>query len=373
VALRPGELVMLDSTPLDVLAVLDDGVTGRVELSIALDVATRSLCAALLRPMGTTSVDAAMLLAQMVVPTAMRPGWDKALSMQRSVIPYERLIALDARLEQAAARPVIMPETVIVDQGRVYVSASFISACESLGVSVQPVPPANGPAKGNVERTFRAIADGFSQYLPGHTGSDVSQRGAAAEPDACWSLAQLQELLDEWVICGWQERRHEALRHPMMPQVAISPNEMWAALVAVTGHVPVPLSADDYVELLPLRWLAINDYGVRFKIVRNQPLRYGSSADKQVWNALVNGMDSALRLRQHRPGTLVTHAAYLHARTGGRMGSLSHLIREAALVSLLDGTEKITKKLLEQIELDTAAEQRARAPRRHRMPTQRQP
>lgn len=162
---------MLDSTPLDVLAVLDDGVTGRAELSIALDVATRSICAALLRPMGTTSVDAAMLLAQMVVPTAMRPGWAEALSMQRSVIPYERLIALDARLEQAAARPVIMPETVIVDQGRVYVSASFVSACESLGVSVQPVPPANGAATGNVERTFRAIADGFSQYLPGHTGT----------------------------------------------------------------------------------------------------------------------------------------------------------------------------------------------------------
>ncbi|WSQ14735.1 hypothetical protein OG604_47320 [Streptomyces sp. NBC_01231] len=175
-----------------------------------------------------------------------------------------RLIALDARLERAAARPVMMPETVVVDQGRVYVSASFVSACESLGVSVQPVPPTNGPAKGNVERTFRAIADGFSQYLQGHTGSDVSQRGAAAEQDACWSLTQLQELLDEWVICGWQERRHEALRHPMMPRVAVSPNEMWAALVAVTGHVPVPLSADDYVELLPLRWQAVNDYGVRF-------------------------------------------------------------------------------------------------------------
>ncbi|MFE2611316.1 hypothetical protein ACFXDI_50410 [Streptomyces mirabilis] len=195
VALRPGEVVMLDTTPLDVLAVLDDGVTGRVELSIALDVATRSICAALLRPVGTRSVDAAMLLAQMVVPAAMRPNWDAALSMQRSVIPYERLVALDARLQGAAARPVIMPETVVVDQGRVYVSASFVSACESLGVSVQPVPPANGPAKGNVERSFRSIADGFSQYLPGHTGSDVSQRGGgraggcALEPGAVAGVA----------------------------------------------------------------------------------------------------------------------------------------------------------------------------------------
>ncbi|WP_439678137.1 transposase [Embleya sp. MST-111070] len=264
VALRPGELVMLDSTPLDVLAVSDDGVVGRPELSIALDVATRSICAAVLRPKGTSSVDAAMLLAQMVVPMAMRPGWDEALAMRRSVIPYERLVALDARLEGAAARPVIMPETVVVDQGRVFVSGSFLGACESLGVSVQPVPPANGPAKGNVERTFRAIGSGFSQYVAGHVGPDITQRGAAASGDACWSLAQLRELLDEWVVVGWQERVHDALRHPMMPGVTVSPNEMWAALVAVTGHVPVPLQMGDYVELLETRWQAINDYGIRF-------------------------------------------------------------------------------------------------------------
>ncbi|KOV68058.1 transposase, partial [Streptomyces sp. NRRL WC-3618] len=45
VALRPGEMVMLDSTPLDVMVVLADGVTGSAELTIALDVATRSICA----------------------------------------------------------------------------------------------------------------------------------------------------------------------------------------------------------------------------------------------------------------------------------------------------------------------------------------
>jgi len=55
------------------------------------------------------------------------------------------------------------------------------------------------------------------------------------------------------------------------------------------------------------------------------------------------------------------------------MGSLSHLIREAALVSLLDGSERVTKILLEEIELDTAAEQRARAPHRRQMASQRQP
>lgn len=160
-------------------------LTGSVELSIALDVATRSICAAVVRPVGTRSVDAAVLLAQMVTPMRMRPGWETALAMSRSVIPYERLVSLDARLEGAAARPVIMPETVVVDQGAVFVSHSFIAACESLGVSVQPAPPANGPAKGHVERTFRTIGDRFSQYVAGYSGSDATRRGTRVEDEAC--------------------------------------------------------------------------------------------------------------------------------------------------------------------------------------------
>ncbi|MEU2739560.1 hypothetical protein ABZ656_30405 [Streptomyces sp. NPDC007095] len=80
-AARPGEVVQIDTTPLDVLAVLDDGVTGRVELTIAVDVASRTICAAILRPAGTKAVDAALLLARMLVPEPMRPGWSDALRM----------------------------------------------------------------------------------------------------------------------------------------------------------------------------------------------------------------------------------------------------------------------------------------------------
>jgi hypothetical protein len=264
VALRPGELVMMDSTPLDVLVVLDDGVVGRCELTIALDVATRTIAAAVLRPVGSSMVDAAVLLAQMATPLAMRPGWDQALAMRRSVIPYERLVPLDERLEHAAARPVIMPETVVVDQGKVFVSTSFVAACGSLGISLQPVPPANGPAKGGVERTFETINTQFCQYVAGYTGSNVTQRGGSVAEEACWTLPQLQDLLDEWIVAGWQHRPHEGLRHPMMPKRTLSPNQMWAALIGVTGYVPVPLSGNDYIELLPVRWQAITDSGIRF-------------------------------------------------------------------------------------------------------------
>ncbi|MER8012372.1 ATP-binding protein [Streptomyces sp. NPDC094149] len=101
----------------------------------------------------------------------------------------------------------------------------------------------------------------------------------------------------------------------------------------------------------------------RFKIFHHRPLPYASAQDKAVWDALVAGMEALLRLRGHRRGSLVKFAAYLHARTAGRIGSLSHLIREAALIALAEGTERITKQLLGEVELDAAAEALARPAR----------
>ncbi|WP_420715352.1 TniB family NTP-binding protein [Streptomyces sp. WM6373] len=102
----------------------------------------------------------------------------------------------------------------------------------------------------------------------------------------------------------------------------------------------------------------------RFKMVRNPPLAYGSNAQRTAWEGLVRGMDQALRLQAHRPDALTRHAAYLHQRTVGRIGSLSALVREAAIAAILGGTEKITKRLLEDIDLDELAEQAARPPAR---------
>ena len=41
------------------------------------------------------------------------------------------------------------------------------------------------------------------------------------------------------------------------------------------------------------------------------------------------------------------------------IGSLSHLVRAAALVAILDGSEQITRKLLDQIPVDHAAQSHA--------------
>jgi AAA domain len=77
------------------------------------------------------------------------------------------------------------------------------------------------------------------------------------------------------------------------------------------------------------------------------------------WASLLATLDAALRLHRHRPGTLPRLGKYLHQRTGGMIGSLSHLVRAAALVAILDGTEQITRTLLDGIPVDHAAQSRA--------------
>jgi transposase InsO family protein len=105
---------------------------------MAIDVASRTICAAVLRPVAAKAVDAALLLARMLVPEPLRPGWADALAMAHSRLPHARLLSLDARLAQAAAKPVIIPDTIVVDHGKVFCSEAFLRACALLGISVQP-------------------------------------------------------------------------------------------------------------------------------------------------------------------------------------------------------------------------------------------
>jgi putative transposase len=264
-AWRPGEQVQIDSTPLDVMVLVDGGATVRADLTIAVDVATRTICAAMLRPVGTKAVDAALLLARMLVPEPMRPGWAGALAMSASTLPHEQLSVVDARMRGAAAKPVIVPDTIVIDGGRVFISDTFIRACARLGVSVQRSRPRTPTDKAIAEATFSAINTLWCQHLPGYTGYNTTRRGPGAEAEAAWSLTELQDLLDEWLVAGWQHRPHDSLRDPYLPKKALSPNEAYAAHVAACGYLPIALSGEDYLELLPVAWRAINDYGIRIE------------------------------------------------------------------------------------------------------------
>ncbi|KJS52910.1 integrase [Streptomyces rubellomurinus subsp. indigoferus] len=304
----PGEVVQIDSSPLDVLVRLDNGVVGKVELTGMIDVATRTVTAAVLRP-STKSVDASVLLARTVTPELMRPGWVDALKMSRSVLPHRRLLTLDERLEHAAAKPVIVPETIVCDHGMVFVSHNFRASCRFLEIDFQPTHKGSPFQKGHIEKMLDSVAGMFAQFLPGYTGRNTDRRGRHPERENLWSLPELQELLDEWIVAKWQNRPHNGLRDPDHPGRLFTPNQKYAALVEASGYVPVALSGADYVELLPAAWRAVNSYGIR---INNRtydspelgPMRQrdsGVTAKRGLWEVHRDPYDvSYVWVRDHR-------------------------------------------------------------------------
>ena len=94
----------------------------------------------------------------------------------------------------------------------------------------------------------------------------------------------------------------------------------------------------------------------RFTVIPASPFAYGTTEQRTQWRALVATMESTLRLHKHRPGSLVALDEYLYRRSGGMIGSLSQLIRGAAILAIEDGSERITRELLELVPVDYAAE-----------------
>ncbi|WP_437032941.1 TniB family NTP-binding protein [Streptomyces sp. enrichment culture] len=83
------------------------------------------------------------------------------------------------------------------------------------------------------------------------------------------------------------------------------------------------------------------------------PARQGT---RHPFRSVITDIENALDLHQHKPGTLPRHAPYLHQRTAGRIGSLTRLIRQAAITAIHDGTERITKAAMDAVALDHLAE-----------------
>jgi hypothetical protein len=106
-----------------------------------------------------------------VTPETMRPGWSEAVSVAASALPYQAMRSIDPRLQNAAAKPIIMPETIVCDHGKAYISHTFKDACRSLRISFQPAHPDTPTDKPIVERTLQSVGTLFAQYVTGYLGS----------------------------------------------------------------------------------------------------------------------------------------------------------------------------------------------------------
>lgn len=231
-ATRPLEIVEIDHTPLDVLALEGDGTpardqrrkdkrTKRVWLTVAICAASR------------------MIVGFHI--SEERPSWTSVMHCLRMAVLPKDLTGL--RVE--TAWPVFgVPEVVKLDNGKEFHSRSMKAAAGQLRFELRYMPRGKPHLKGKVERVLGTIARDFCAYLPGRTYRDVRERGDYdSVGQAALTIAQIIEFFTIWVVDIYHNRRHGGLlgRTPLL---------RWEDLAGYGTRLPP--SADDLDPLIAL-------------------------------------------------------------------------------------------------------------------------
>ncbi len=209
----------MDSTRLDVFAF--DPVTLRwaqAELSIGMDWYTRCITGIRVTPVSTKAVDVSAVLYQAFRPRPAGRDWPRHAVWPEHGIPRSVLVDVDAVDGPGLAGPAMVPETLVVDHGKVYVSEYLTSVCRRMGMSIQPARLRTGRDKGPVERFFRTLREDLLQALPGYKGPDIHGRGERPETEAFFYLDELEAIIREWVAVVYHHRPHSGLVDPGVPR-----------------------------------------------------------------------------------------------------------------------------------------------------------
>lgn len=265
---RPGEYLLMDTTRLDVFAM--DPISLRwtqVELTVGMDWYTRCITGLRLTPVSTKSVDAATVLYQSYRPPVAPATWPREATWPEHGIPRSLLLDVDAieREGDRASGPAIVPDTLIVDHGKIYVSEHMTSVCQRMGISIQPARLRTGRDKGPVERFFRTIREDLLQYLPGYKGPDVHSRGVAPEDEAHFYIDELEAITREWVAVVYHRRPHRGLVEAGLPGLNLSPATMFEHGLARAGYIEAPRDPDLAYEFLAVERRTVQHYGVEIR------------------------------------------------------------------------------------------------------------
>lgn len=250
---RPGQYVLMDSYRLDVFAM--EPVTLRwvnTELTVAMDLFDRCITGLRLRPVAAQSPDVASVLFQTVTPQTW--GWQHGSPQG----PYGGLPDGIVLADPGG----VLPDTIVVDHGKIYLSEHTRSVCERLGISIQPAIPDKPTDKPALERFFRTLRQSLLEQLPGYKGPDVWSRGKDVESDAFYYVGELEQLIREWVGRVYHHTAHDGLVDPLEPRLRLSPAEMFTRGVAAAGRIRLPARQDLIYDFLEVEWRTIQHYGV---------------------------------------------------------------------------------------------------------------
>jgi len=254
-AVRPGQYIVMDTYTLDVFAM--EPVTlqwVKVELTVAMDLYSRCVTGLQLRPVAAKSPDVAGVLFQTVTPQQ----WGRGSTAPRG--PFigvpEAVVLGDVGL---------VPDTIVVDHGKVYLSAHVMGLCSRLGIAVQPAIPHKPTDKPTLERFFKTLRESLLQHLPAYKGPDIHSRGKDVEKAAFLYVGELEQVIREWIGTVYHRSPHSGLRVAQEPSMRISPAEMFERGMAQSGTMRIPASADLIYDFLQVEWRTIQHYGVEIR------------------------------------------------------------------------------------------------------------
>jgi transposase InsO family protein len=305
---RPGQMVAVDTNKLDAFALEPISAEWQqVHLLMAVDVFSRGIVGWRFTGWEPQAEDIIMLLRNIVTPKVADPSWPAEGQWRYTGVPQQLIAGLlntdplhDTDLEAddqslspvaAAGIPAFIPDEITLDHGQDYVSQAVHDACELLGVSIGLARPYTPTDKAHVERAFRTVNTRFVQRLPGYKGPDIYGRGTKqhVEDAAFYTLDEMEQRFAAWVAIEYQNTPHSSLRHPALPGVHLSPNQMVDMAIPTAGFIPVPLDRDLLIELLPTVWRRVSNEGLRVNGLsydfagasvlddyRNRPAPYGS-------------------------------------------------------------------------------------------------
>ncbi|NEB65137.1 transposase family protein [Streptomyces diastaticus] len=276
---RPGEYLLMDTTRLDVFAM--DPITLKwvqAELTVAMDWYDRCVTGIRVTPVSTQSIDVAAVLFQTYRPRPAGKDWPASAVWPDHGIPRTVFVEREALEagggvdkaggERGVAGPALVPETIVVDHGKPFISEHVTSVCQRLGLSIQPARLRTGRDKGPIERFFKTLREGLLESLPGYKGPDVFSRGERPEEQAFFFLHELEAIIREWVACVYHVRPHDGLLDTHVPGLRLSPSAMFEHGIARAGYIEVPRDPALGFEFLKTEWKPIHHYGVEIRKCR---------------------------------------------------------------------------------------------------------
>ncbi|WP_297810810.1 Mu transposase C-terminal domain-containing protein [uncultured Methylophaga sp.] len=154
-----------------------------------------------------------------------------------------------------------IPEVILVDNGKEFLSNDFNEICGSLGIQKPRSPPRHPWYKGLVERHFRTIADGLLNDIPGKTFNNIFEKHEYdPQKDAIISFSALVEIVHQWIVDIYNNSKNSSTNVP--------PNTLWSS--EIEWYPPrMPKSLDMLrITLGKTEERSLQHYGVDFESLR---------------------------------------------------------------------------------------------------------